>query len=59
MTTCIHCLGEITIAKATNVRQVVYFSERSTLLNWEVNGSLYCTNHRICFVPDLDKVSDR
>lgn len=59
ITACIGmCVGEITIAKATNVRQVVYFSEHSTLLNWEVNGSLFCTNYRICFVPDLDKVSE-
>jgi len=38
------------------VRQVVHFGERSSLLNWEVSGSLYCTNHRVCFVPDVNRV---
>lgn len=45
--------GEITVAQATKVQQLLYFRERSGCpSNHPVVGTLLCTNRRVSFVPD-------
>ena len=45
-------LGEITIAQASKAQQILHFTTKLGYPFFTVNGTLLCTNFRVCFVPD-------
>ena len=44
--------GEITIAQASKAQQILHFTTKLGYPFFTVNGTLLCTNFRVCFVPD-------
>ena len=49
---CLPLLGEITIAQASKAQQILHFTTKLGYPFFTVNGTLLCTNFRVCFVPD-------
>ena len=47
-----HSSGEIAIAQASKAQQILRFTTKLGYPFFTVNGTLLCTNFRVCFVPD-------